>query len=276
MAAVIYSALIGGYERPVPQPDFTSIGLESIMFTDNPSSFEGSGWRVIKVDPRFPRDPVRSARYLKTVGHPELDDYDQTIWADNRVVLKDDAISLLAHLESSDLVLFRHSYRDTVRDEYEEVIASGYDDPGRVRATFDLSLAAGVDPSAPPLWTGLLLRRRSREVAECMRMWMDYILVGSRRDQLSINAALSQVPLAVRVLDIDNSASAFHSWIPVRNMVRKRAVQAWRPERKPISIRLSDAARRFETTRRAARLLERAGYPLPTLGERPSASAVGR
>ena len=267
MTAVIYSALIGGYERPIPQILEASADIEMVMFTDTPSKFEASSpWTVVKVDPRFPTDPVRSARYLKTVGHPELDQYDCTIWADNRVVLKPAALALVDLLDRYDLVLPDHSGRATIRDEYSEVIASGYDDPARVRSTYSLSKAYGVDLDTRPLWTGILLRRRNDRVAECMRLWMDNILVGSRRDQLSIHAALSNVPLATHVLDIDNVESAFHQWIPVPQISRKRAVQAWRPPSRSVSLRFADALRSRPHVRRAARVLERVGKPLPTLG----------
>ncbi len=60
------------------------------------------------------------------MGHPELDQYDHTIWADNRVKLRPAALELFgASLDNHQLVIPQHSYRTSVRREYEEVIASG-------------------------------------------------------------------------------------------------------------------------------------------------------
>ncbi len=71
-----------------------------------------------------------------------------------------------------------------------------------------------------------MVRRRDRGVAECMRLWMDYILMNSRRDQLSLHAALAGCDLNVRVLEIDNKVSPYHEWIPVSEIGRKISVQA--------------------------------------------------
>lgn len=265
MVSVVYSALIGGYETPISQPHATELGVDFIMFTDDPSRFSGTGWNVVKISPRFPNDPVRSARFLKSVGHPVLDEFDQTMWIDNRVVLSAAAASLFDQLEHFDLVIPRHSYRASLIDEYQEVIASGYDDPGRVRQTYAMSCAAGVSMAAAPFWTGVLLRRRHEQMAACMRQWMDSILLGSRRDQLSIHAAIASVPLRTMVLGIDNEKSDYHEWIPNGAMSRVRSVQRWHPPSRSVGVRFSDLVRSRELTRRAARILEKFGIPLPTL-----------
>jgi len=270
-AVAIYSALIGGYENPVVQPHAAELGMDMFMFTDRPEALVGTGWTPVEVDPYFPTDPVRSARYLKTIGHPLLDDYEATIWIDNRVVLQPEAKDLLALMGDKDALVPVHSYRSTLKAEFVEVIASGYDDPARVRSTYEIVCASGVDIDTPPLWTGILVRRRTPGVAAAMRRWMDIILLGSRRDQLSVLAALRSVELNYQSLSIDNVESPYHRWVSGSGLNRRKAVQRWKPAHRSLGLRVADVVRSRHLTRRAARLLERAGIPLPALDVRGAA-----
>ena len=264
-AVAIYSALIGGYENPVVQPHAAELGMDMFMFTDRPEAMAGTGWTPVEVEPYFPTDPVRSARYLKTIGHPLLDDYEATIWVDNRVVLQPEAKNLPALMGDKDALVPVHSYRRTLKAEFIEVIASGYDDPVRVRSTYEIVSASGVDIEAPPLWTGILVRRRTPVVAAAMRRWMDIILLGSRRDQLSVLSALRSVDLNYESVKMDNVRSPYHRWVSGSGLNRRKTVQRWKPAHRSLGLRVADVIRSRHLTRRAARLLERAGIPLPAL-----------
>lgn len=266
MKQVVYSALIGSYERPLQQAAANSAHADFLLFTDRADIPDLDGWHVVPVAPRFPGDTVRSARYLKAVGHPILDDYDQSLWVDNRVVLKPGWEQLFAQLNDFDMALPRHSFRATLRDEFSAVISSGYDDPVRVRRMYDFACGAGV-VSEQALWTGILLRRRTADVAECMRNWMDLILLTSRRDQLSIHTALAPTDLRVNVIEMDNIASSVHDWVDTGVLNRDRRIQMWRPEPLPTPIRFADMLRSTGNGRLIARGFERAGLQLPTLGK---------
>jgi hypothetical protein len=262
---VVYSALIGGYENPRTRPTPQEAGVDYLLFTDSDGVRAPLGWTVVKTAPRFASDPVRSARYLKIVGHPILDDYDETLWIDNRVVLRTSATRLFEFIAEHDIALPRHSLRADLKSEFAEVIAAGYDDPRRVREMFDIAVSHGVEHDQP-LWTGLVLRRRTCDVAECMQRWFELLLLTSRRDQLSINVALAASPLRVNTLDFEIVSSDYHDWVPNTVMNRDRSIQMWRSRRRPLKLGISDAMRSFPYGRKGARVLTRMGLTIPTLG----------
>lgn len=264
MRRIVYSALMGSYERVLEQPAANGARADFVLFTDTPDIPSNMGWNVVQVAPRFPGDPVRSARYLKAVGHPMLDGYDETLWIDNRVVLKPRLDALFEQLEGFDMALAKHSFRGELREEFSEVIASGYDDPRRVRRMYQFAADAGVDHDQT-LWTGLILRRRNRKVAECMRSWMDLILLTSRRDQLSINVALTKFPLSVNMLTLDNVSSVYHEWVAPHTIDRNQRVQNWRAEQHSPLLRLGDMVRTTRHGRLVARGLSKLGLSLPTI-----------
>lgn len=262
----VYSALIGGYERPRDIANLDEPDVDYLFFTDSDEVRAPHGWTLVKTPPRFATDPVRSARHLKIVGHPILDDYDETIWIDNRIALRAPASDLFEFISEHDIALLRHSFRTDLKSEFSEVIASGYDDPRRVRQMFDIAVSHGVE-NHDPLWTGILVRKRSPEVAECMRMWFDLLLLTSRRDQLSINVALKASSLKVNTLDLDNTSSKYHAWAPQSAINRDPSIQMWRAKRRPLKLGVSDAIRSFPMGRKVARALDRAGLTVPTLAD---------
>ncbi|MBD3923449.1 hypothetical protein IEZ26_02350 [Nocardioides cavernae] len=217
------------------------------------------------IEPHFPHDQVRSARRLKILGHPAVNGYEQTLWIDNRIVLKDRGLRLFDLLDDADIVVPKHSYRETVHDEFVEVIASGYDDPVAVRRMHAISRDNGVLEDEP-LWTGLLLRNNSATVRAAMERWFDYLLLTTRRDQLSVNAALAGRPsVTIHRLSIDNGESEYHEWLNLNNLLRNRSVQMWRPPyRRPLLV-IADMIRARPYGRKLARLLTRLGVRVPTL-----------
>ncbi|MCZ0728993.1 hypothetical protein [Mycolicibacterium iranicum] len=260
----VYSALVGGYEALVEKPAHSEPHVDYLLFTDSNKTRAPAGWKMIRIVPRFNNDSVRSARYLKIVGHPALDGYDETLWIDNRVVLRTPATSLFELLGDDDIALPRHSFRSDLRSEFVEVIASGYDDPQRVRAMFDIAVNSGVERQTP-MWTGIMLRKRNPDVQACMQFWFELLLLTSRRDQLSVNVALTHSPAKLRVLEIDNISSDYHRWVSHTLLDRDTSIQMWRANRRPMKIRLSDAMRSHSLGRKAAKAATKMGLTIPTL-----------
>jgi hypothetical protein len=260
----VYSALVGGYEKPREEPTDFGSGIDYLLFTDSDDLKPPPGWNLIKCTPRFANDPVRSARYLKIVGHPILDNYTETLWIDNRVALRGPVSNLFDLVNNYDVAIPSHSFRSDLEAEFSEVIASGYDDPVRVREMFAIAVHCQVQHQRP-LWTGIMLRRRNDEVAKCMQRWLELLLLTSRRDQLSINVALADSRLRIKILEFDNASSLYHSWSSHTVMERDKSIQIWRAKRPPVGLRLSDAMRSLPLGRKVARGLTKMGLKIPTL-----------
>lgn len=227
MKTCVYTYLIGSYDGLLPQPVAADSTADFICFTDDPS-LRSDDWEMVTVDPRFPSDTVRSARFLKIVGDARLNEYDTTLCIDASVRLRQRPEDILASWLGEDDVfaLAHHSYRAQILDEFDEVVRLNYDDRERVHEQLiAYSLSHPESLEARPLWTGMLARRRTPELGSAMRLWYDHVLRYSRRDQLSLPAVLQQTGLPFRALDVDNFDSEYHQWpvIETRRIAQGKA-----------------------------------------------------
>lgn len=256
---VVYTALFGRYEQLNEQPVAASSDLPFVCFTDDPTLVSDS-WDVRVVEPAFAADPVRSARRLKILGPPLDPSPTTTLWIDNSVVLTRPPELLLADwLADADFAAPLHSFRSRVVDEFEAVLHDERDDPARVNEQLSHYLASCPDVlEAPPLWTALLARRRNPAVEQMAEVWYQHVLRYSRRDQLSVQAAMASVAgLRLRSVPIDNLVSDLHRW-PVtsarrQNDALRNPVDALRP----LAARVRLLELTLDDTRQAAARAER-------------------
>lgn len=209
----VFTAVFGRYDSIVEQPVAQRSGARFVCFTDDPA-LTSETWEIRLVEPTFAADPVRSARMQKILG-PHVDfDFTVSLYIDASVRLRATPEELVAAwlTDDVDMALPVHSYRENLIDEFDEVIRLNYDD--RARVYEQLSDYAEASPDvleARPHWTAILIRRNREPVARAMRVWADHVLRYSRRDQLSVMAALGG-DIAYRSIDIDNFGSPFHQW----------------------------------------------------------------
>lgn len=209
----VYRALIGGYEDLREEPVARESDLPFICFTDDPT-LTSSTWEVVVVEPRLRLDRTRSSRALKIVGHPVLDEFDETLWVDNTVALQVAPDALFDDwLRDAEVAAPLHSYRSSVLAEAEAVIDSGLDDFSRVYEQLTHYLASGGDVlEQNPHWTGMLARRRTPATSEAMQAWWEDVLRYSRRDQLSFLPVMRAHDVGLRSVPLDALHSAWHEW----------------------------------------------------------------
>lgn len=226
---VVYTALFGGYEELQEQPTAAAgDGTDYLCFTDQPG-LVSSTWTVVHVEAPFPDDPVRSARLVKITGHARLAGYDQWLWVDNRVVLRTPPSTLLDAWLGDDhqLAMPLHDHRASVGDEFAVILRSGFDSPARVREqrwTYRHH-APGVI-GEQPVWTAIIARRNTAEVAARMDAWLWEVLRFSRRDQLSVNRVLAGLPGVNRV-PLPNHESPVHRWISTAELPKRSSIRFW-------------------------------------------------
>ena len=210
----VFTVLLGAYEQLNEQFVAPESEIPFICFTDDPALRSGT-WQMRLVSPLFGMDPIRSQRDLKLRPHIHLPDYDFSIYIDNSVLLtKPPEWILERYRPASGFCLPRHSFQESVLDEFLEVVKRGLDDQGRVFEQLNhYTLTHPQVLEEKPYWTGILLRNHTAHtVRAVMDIWSANVHRYSRRDQLSVNAALSQVGLIPDVMDIDNYKSSFHAW----------------------------------------------------------------
>jgi hypothetical protein len=211
----VYTALLNGYEKLNEQPVAHSSSIDFICFTDDPS-LTSETWEIRVVEPLFPGDAARSQRALKICAHRVIPQYDASLYIDNSVLLTQPPEAVFDALlaDRCDLAVLQHSYRETVRDEFDEVVALGLD--AAFTCKEQQEHYAALDPASldlTPLWSGILVRRHNDpSVITAMERWFAHVLRYSRRDQLSVWYALRAESVHPSIHVLDNHESPFHRW----------------------------------------------------------------
>lgn len=241
MKRVVYTAVFGGYERILEQPASSDTSIDFVCFTDRPVTLDGS-WHVEIVNPLIPWDAARSVRALKSIGHPALRQYDQSLWIDNRILIKQAPDELFdSWLHQHDIALARHSYRATVLDEFKIVLSSSLDDPSRVREQLSFFEKHAPDVlTQQPYWGAMIARNHNDATRDAMRTWLDLILRHSRRDQLSVNYALERSSARVRGVIMDNFESQWHRWINTDELPKNKKMRFSPGYRYPLMTHIWD------------------------------------
>jgi len=240
MRVCVYTAVFGRYDGLLDPPAGTD-GVDFICFTDDPE-LASTGWDVRVVRPAFAEDGVRSARLVKILGDESLDEYDVVVYVDASVRLREAPLVLVdAWLPiDAEMAVAHHSYRDTLLDEFDEVIRLNYDDRARVyEQIVHYGLAHPDQLERRPLWTGILIRRNTPRVRAAMRVWAQHVLRYSRRDQLSFPIAVAEAAVRVNVVEIDNFSSEMHEW-PV---IEQRRVSKGKAPLVPLGPLVADLRR---------------------------------
>jgi len=225
----VYTAITGGYEALADAP--ATSGMELPCFTDDPTVTSAT-WRVVHVPRAFPSDPMRSQRFLKVLGHPELGQFDETLYIDNSVGLRVDPHVILDEwLRTKDIALASHSFRQSVRGEFDAVRLAGLETRERLDEQLEHYSRDAPDVLAQrPYWGAMIARRQgSQAVQTAMDIWMRHILRYARRDQLSINYALTAAGVTPERIELDNHDSPLHHWpTQTKGATRRPTVEfAW-------------------------------------------------
>lgn len=240
---VVYSALMGRYERLQEQPVARSSRTPFVLFTDDPG-LTSETWEIRIVDPHVPGDSVRSSRWIKIRAGSALEGYDETLWIDNRVQLRvDPSVVFDSWLAVADTAMFEHSFRDHLIDEFSAVVEGGYDDPAVVYGQLDHYAETAPELlQAKPLWTGMIARRNNARVDRAMREWWEQVERFSRRDQLSAPLLYGALGTALTVLAAEsNHESVFHEWPPISEALGRRQQKTQETDaEKPLILRVRE------------------------------------
>lgn len=224
----VYSVLTGDYEAFNDQPLVDkSEGVAFICFTDDPS-LQRPGWEFRPIRSLFDEDPARTQREFKIRPHRHLADFDVSLYVDNSVLLTASPVRVFDRYGGSSFAAAPHTHRATLLEELAAVLDRRLDEEGRVLEQFSAYQASQPQVlSQRPFWGGILLRRHKvAEMVEFGEVWSAHVNRYSRRDQLSINAAMDRAAVTASVMRIDNHASWFHAWPRHVERVVERRVHA--------------------------------------------------
>jgi len=184
MKKAIYTAIIGGYDSFV-EPEFVNEGFDYFLFTDN-DKIKSNVYKIIKVEVPKGLDNVRFARQIKILPHKFLPEYDLTIWHDGNITQQKDIKRIVANM-SFDFLLMKHPNRTCIYQEAKAIINMKLES----KTIVNRQIARYVKRSFPKDYgmvaTGVMFRKKTKEVIDLCEDWFKEILDGSRRDQLSFN-----------------------------------------------------------------------------------------
>jgi hypothetical protein len=201
---VVYSANIGGYDWGPALHPATDQADERILFSDAP--IDRPGWRNVVVPSHF-ADAKRNVQYLKTRPDLLFGEDARTVWVDaslRQVRLDADIMQRLVAPPGVVASAPPHLRRTTLRKEALVVERHRLDTPEAVRRGLALLDAMGF-PDRSGLSAASFVYRDLRDprVRAADQAWFRMILAGSRRDQLSFNAAYWSAGLRVHDIAID-------------------------------------------------------------------------
>ena len=259
---VVYTCIMGGYEALMEQPVAADSGTDFVCITDDPT-LRSEKWQIRTVESALPMDSARSSRAPKILAHRFLPDYDESLYVDNTVLLKEPPEMIFDELlpASAHMGLVKHSFRGALEEEFHAVVEAGVDAPWVCDEQMDHYRS--INPEVlgqQTIWCGMLLRRHQvPTVQRSMERWWEHVLRYSRRDQLSFPFVLSQSSASAVVHDIDNHQSRFHQW-PLWRSGGPRAARAsvWNadtPDLKGLKARIAELEDQLAGTEREVELL---------------------
>lgn len=222
---VVYTVLIGEYEKLNEQPLSKASAIPFVCLTDNPG-LTSQTWQVQQVKPLFALDPIRSQRFLNFNAHRVFPQFDQSLYIDNALVL-DQPPEVIFEQSNPDagLAVPIHPLRERLLDEFWTVASTGLDEPGRILEQLNYYIA--LNPQLlyrRPYETCLLVRNHDHpRVVEAMELWTAHVLRFSRRDQLALNHVLETVGLEPVVCEINQRASHL---LHMNHMGRQKKVRS--------------------------------------------------
>jgi hypothetical protein len=141
-----------------------------------------------------------------------------------------------------------HSIRDTVLDEFLEVLRLGLDENSRIFEQLNHYLLNCPEVlEERPWWAGFMVRdHRNLQLREALEIWTLHVMRYARRDQLSANVAFRAAGIQPLPLPIDHSESEFHSWPHARARDHRRGERDPTVSLMPLAARLRLAENRLQ------------------------------
>ncbi|SDR57493.1 Protein of unknown function [Rhizobiales bacterium GAS113] len=218
---IVYTCLFG-HSEPFKDFEYDREGISDfICFTDDPD-LRSTFWKVVFL-PAPLLDSARASKRIKHQPHRFLPDAEQSLYLDNTIRLRGRPRDMFDLLEAagSPLVCIRHPDRNCVYDEAREVVALGYDGPGRVERQMRHYRRVGYPAANGLAMVGMLLRRHGdARVMWLGEEWFEQLLLYSHRDQLSFNVVAWQHAFEPTYLDPKAALEEVIEW-PVAKSGRR-------------------------------------------------------
>ncbi|WP_059021763.1 glycosyltransferase [Vibrio coralliirubri] len=204
----VVTALYGGSDK-LMLPRSIRDDFDYFCFSDSKLDTFGL-WNICQ-SPYYHSDPARMARYVKMHLNNLFSDYDAVIWCDANIRFDHSVYGLFDNFltEEYDAKFIEHPHRDCIYDEAEACLSLGKDDKKTINQQIERYTSLGIKKKAGMYETGLyFIKTNLDNVDRFYQFWWKEIVLGSRRDQISIVPAIEHSNLKI--------SSLFESGICVR------------------------------------------------------------
>ena len=206
-SSVVYSAIYnkriavmvcitGEFDEFVPYP-FTDPEIDYYFVTDRPDwqvpDIVKNSFNVIPARYSNP-NPRRTARFVKSHPYLYLNNYDYCVWIDGNIIPLQEIRPMVDDLirSGADLGVIAHTVRTSWKEEAIECVRISADKSDVLHEQIEYYNSKGL-PEAGLIETNILISNlRKPEVIKFFSLWWAEICRFSLRDQVSINAAISE------------------------------------------------------------------------------------
>ncbi|WP_197030831.1 glycosyltransferase domain-containing protein [Halomonas sp. BC04] len=197
---IVYTAMFGLYDNLL-DPLVVSKNCDYICFTDQ-KNLSSKVWRFIHVEDNC-SPPNLMNRKFKLLPHRYLSHYDNSLYIDSNIGIKNNPDELFLRLsKSSSLFAPKHPFRNCIYDELKECYETR-----KISYSKMIDLKKMFEDEGYPKKNGLnenniLLRMHNDEsVIELMNEWYFFLINYSSRDQLSLRYVAWKKNFAIKILD---------------------------------------------------------------------------
>ncbi|MHA8108527.1 glycosyltransferase domain-containing protein [Aquirufa sp. A-Brett2-W8] len=144
----------------------------------------------------------RNAKIFKVLPHLFLPEYDYFFWVDSTHELILDPYYVIKNIISeADIALFRHSQRNCVYDEADELIKLNYDHVNLINSQIDFYKSKNFPKNVGLFELPCSIRKNTPQINTLNLMWWELICKYSSRDQISLPFAMHKLSIEPFILD---------------------------------------------------------------------------
>ena len=199
----VYTCITGDYDN-LHEVSCPEKGIDFYCFTNN-KNLKSDTWKIIYIKNNR-LDNHHLSRKIKMLGHPIINKkYDISVWMDASIIWEKSVQDFVStYLKDSPFAAFKHSQRQTIKDEAIACLRLNKDTKDNITRTLSF-LESEHFPDDQGLYemTVFIKRHNDPTVIKTMRLWFEMNQKYSKRDQLTFMYCAWKTNLQVRTINLD-------------------------------------------------------------------------
>lgn len=213
---VIYTCITGGYENIV-DPSYVQDDFDYVCFTDNMNQ-SSKVWQFRPIPNELQKlSKVKQQRVIKICPHKYLPEYYESIWVDGSIDILGDMnefIETYCNKPNKSVYIRKHPKRNSIYEEATACVAQKKDVAKNVYSQTEKYRKNGFPTGYGLVESNIIYRKHNDPYCiQLMNKWVEEVINGSHRDQLSFNYALwKKGDSGFQYIDSKLSNSKYFKW----------------------------------------------------------------